>query len=290
MQYVHRLKLFLGQFGINTCVLNSELPAKMRCHAVSQFNQGIYDIIIASDELVLDAPQKRSKATKADKQQSAGASSKGDKESGVSRGIDFHCVANVVNFDFPLDVASYIHRAGRTARGNNTGSVLSFVDMAERPLMLAVEEHLQAGFSSTDEVLKSYQFKLEEVEAFRYRAMDAWRAITKVTVRDARNKEIKEQLLACEELKAYFDQNQREKQVLNNVRAARPVKKQLQLSEVPDYIVPDALKRMVHVSSLKRGGVNRPHPAATKGRSIFAAKQTNPLLVAKVDYAKRKRR
>lgn len=284
------MKLFLGQFGINTCVLNSELPAKMRCHAVSQFNQGIYDIIIASDELVLDAPQKRSKATKADKQPSTGANGKGDKESGVSRGIDFHCVANVVNFDFPLDVASYIHRAGRTARGNNTGSVLSFVDMAERPLMLAVEEHLQAGFSSTDEVLKSYQFKLEEVEAFRYRAMDAWRAITKVTVRDARNKEIKEQLLACEELKAYFDQNQREKQVLNNVRAARPVKKQLQLSEVPDYIVPDALKRMVHVSSLKRGGVNRPHPAATKGRSIFAAKQTNPLLVAKVDYAKRKRR
>lgn len=256
----------------------------MRCHAVSQFNQGIYDIIIASDELVLDQPHKRIGST---------GKPAGDKESGVSRGIDFHCVSNVMNFDFPLDVASYIHRAGRTARGNNTGSVLSFVDMAERPLMEAVEEHLKAGFSSADDVLKSYQFKLDEVEAFRYRAMDAWRAITKVTVRDARNKEIKEQLLACDDLKAYFEQNQREKQVLNNVRPVRAVKKQLQLAEVPDYIVPDALKRMARISTIKRGApgaVRRPHPSETKGRSIFAARQTNPLLVAKVDYAKRKRR
>ena len=33
-----------------------------------------------------------------------------DKESGVARGIDFQFVANVINFDFPSEPDSYIHR------------------------------------------------------------------------------------------------------------------------------------------------------------------------------------
>lgn len=46
--------MFLEQFGIATCVLNSELPAVSRCRAVTQFNSGTYDIIIASDEKSLE--------------------------------------------------------------------------------------------------------------------------------------------------------------------------------------------------------------------------------------------
>lgn len=45
-----RLKLFLEQFEISTCILNSELPAVSRIHALSQFNDGKYDIVITSDE------------------------------------------------------------------------------------------------------------------------------------------------------------------------------------------------------------------------------------------------
>ncbi|XP_037041607.1 probable ATP-dependent RNA helicase DDX56 [Bradysia coprophila] len=274
----YKLKLFLEQFSIKSCVLNSELPSKIRCHAVNQFNQGIYDIIIASDEHVLDQPEKSNKFTR---------KAKGDAESGVARGIDFQCVSNVINFDFPLDINSYIHRAGRTARGNNTGSVLSFVDLKERDLMNQVEEHLQSGYLTDDAVMKNYQFKLEEVEPFRYRAKDAWRAITRIAIRDARLKEIKVQIFNCEKLKSYFENNPRDLQVLRHDKTLGTIKKQAHLSDVPDYIIPDTLKRMAGISTMKKS--KRPYQSDSKSKSIYAAKRNNPLLCAELDYGKKKK-
>ncbi|KAF8576469.1 ATP-dependent RNA helicase dbp9 [Ramaria rubella] len=46
----YRLKLFLEQFSIKSCVLNSELPLNSRYHIVQEFNKGVYDYIIATDE------------------------------------------------------------------------------------------------------------------------------------------------------------------------------------------------------------------------------------------------
>ena len=46
----YRLRLFLEQFGIKSCVLNAELPQNSRYHIVQEFNRGIYDYIIATDE------------------------------------------------------------------------------------------------------------------------------------------------------------------------------------------------------------------------------------------------
>lgn len=48
---------------------------------------------------------------------------------------------------------------------------------------------------------RAYQFKLEEVEGFRYRAKDAWRAVTRIAVREARLKEIKQEIFNCQKLK-----------------------------------------------------------------------------------------
>lgn len=267
----------MEQFSIKSCILNSELPAKVRCHAVTQFNRNFYDIIIASDEQALNQPKiKQAKIGKV------------DKESGVARGIDFQHVSNVINFDFPLDVSSYVHRAGRTARGNNSGSVLSFADLSEKPLLEAVEEHLKIGYSSESDVIKNYQFKLEKVDAFRYRANDAWRAITKVAIRDARVKEIKNEMINCEKMKSFFETNPRDLQLLRHDKQLGTVKKQAHLSDVPDYIVPPELKRLSR-STVNSSNKRKRTYTNNKSKSAFQLKQNNPLLVSKLDYAKRRK-
>ena len=46
----YHLKLFLEQFGVRAAVLNGELPMDSRKHILKQFNKGIFDFIIATDE------------------------------------------------------------------------------------------------------------------------------------------------------------------------------------------------------------------------------------------------
>lgn len=278
-----RLKLFLDQFKIRSCVLNSELPAKIRCHTVDQFNQGLYDIIVASDERSLLKPSENALKTstvltREKKNQ--------DGEAGVSRGIDFRCVSNVINFDFPLDINSYIHRAGRTARGNNSGNVLSFVSMDEHILMSLVEEHLLASYPTEELIMKKHQFKLDEVEPFKYRAMDGWRAITKNTVREARIKEIKSELYNSEKLKAFFENNPHDLQVLRHDKPLNIAKVPDYLSEVPEYIVPEPLKNMVGIVTKKRKNFQN----VSKTKQKYQAQSNNPLQVAQIDYAKKRKK
>lgn len=274
------MKLFLGQFKIRSCVLNSELPAKIRCHTVHQFNQGLYDIIIASDERSLLKPSESTSTVKTKLKKSQ------DGESGVARGIDFRCVSNVINFDFPLDINSYIHRAGRTARGNNSGNVLSFVSIEELNLMNLVEEHLLASYPSEEAIMKKHMFKLEEVEPFRYRAQDGWRAITKNAVREARLREIKSEMYNSEKLKTFFESNPHDLQVLRHDKPISVVKVPDYLSEVPEYIVPAALKNMVGIVTKKRS--RQSNISETKRK--YQQKSNNPLAVAEIDYAKKRKK
>lgn len=47
----YRVKLFLEQFGVKTCVVNAELPLASRYHVVEEFNRGVYDVVVATDEI-----------------------------------------------------------------------------------------------------------------------------------------------------------------------------------------------------------------------------------------------
>merc|ERR1712129_172524 len=87
---------------------------------------------------------------------------------------------------------------------------------------------------------------------FRYRARDAWRAVTKIAIREARLKEIKQEILNSQKLKSYFEDNPRDRQLLRHDKALHTVKHQDHLKNVPEYIAPETLKRMTGMKSSKR--------------------------------------
>ncbi|BFG01983.1 probable ATP-dependent RNA helicase DDX56 [Drosophila madeirensis] len=272
----YKIRLFLEQFGIRACVLNPQLPASIRINMISQFNKGTYDIIIASDQHYLERPDN---AGVQDKRKS----SRGDFESSASRGIDFQSVNNVINFDFPLDVTSYIHRAGRTARGNNKGSVLSLVSIKESSVNDAVEQKLRVTFSAKkgDTIIKNYQFKMDELESFRYRAYDAWRAASRVAVQETRLREIKTEVLNSVKLKGYFEDHQRDLNALRHDKPLRILKTPSHLSDMPEYMVPKVLKRVVGsttVSSESSADAKRPRHT-TGAKAAFDRKTNDPLMV-----------
>jgi ATP-dependent RNA helicase RhlE len=57
-----------------------------------------------------------------------------------SRGIDVESVSHVINFDLPSNHEDYVHRIGRTARANNTGTAISLVNPAEELNLRKIEE------------------------------------------------------------------------------------------------------------------------------------------------------
>lgn len=308
----YRVRLFLEQFGIRACVLNSELPVNSRLHIVEEFNKNVYNIIIATDENEVlgeapdddeeeepaktqtedkdvqegedtpmpDAsppPAKKQKKT-SDKKKKDKPKRKRDKEYGVSRGIDFHNVSCVLNFDLPSTSRSYTHRIGRTARAGKAGMALSFVIPTEQfgkhkptsfpgcaddeKILRRIQRHQRkrlglpakpkesgnaadgadaaAAVEDPGDVIKPYVFDMAQANAFRYRMDDALRAVTKIKVREARLNELRSEIVKSEKLKRWFEENPGELKALRHDvgGAVSGVRMQPHLKHVPDYLLP----------------------------------------------------
>ena len=57
----------------------------------------------------------------------------------IARGLDFDFVYYVINFDFPISLSDYIHRAGRTGRNGREGICYSFYRKKNLPLIEEIE-------------------------------------------------------------------------------------------------------------------------------------------------------
>jgi ATP-dependent RNA helicase DDX56/DBP9 len=291
------LKLFLEQFGIKSCVLNSELPINSRIHTVEEFNKGIYDKIIAADDqevLGCVAPRRTSKRTA-----HAEVADQGDdfeeaaddhaikrqrltakqKDYSTSRGIDLQDIACVLNFDLPSSSKSYTHRIGRTARAGKNGMVLSFAipthlyrihkatSIPSTKHDERVLEKIVAAQAKNGKEVHPYHFDTKRVDPFRYRMNDALRAVSQNAVRKARTRELKQELVKSDKLKRHFEENPEDLRNLRHDGEIRATRVQPHLKHVPQYLISSsgttsatADEPEAPFSSVKKGTIRKTRP------------------------------
>jgi superfamily II DNA/RNA helicase len=61
----------------------------------------------------------------------------------LSRGIDIDTIDLVINYDVPDDGEDYVHRIGRTARAEATGSAFTLVSEMDQRKFAAIERLIQ---------------------------------------------------------------------------------------------------------------------------------------------------
>ncbi|CBQ68500.1 probable ATP dependent RNA helicase of the DEAD-box family [Sporisorium reilianum SRZ2] len=269
----YRLKLFLEKFGLRACVLNAELPINSRYSIVEEFNKGKFDYIVATDEptgasgAVGDDEEEEgeeeaedgegeSKKRKSSKDKAVKTSKRAKSTSaeyGVSRGVDFVNVSCVINFDLPSSVDAYIHRVGRTARGGSSGTSLSFIVPSAE---VGRSKYLYCASTHGDETLfkqlarpsshallggalQEWNYDAASVAGFRYRVTDTLKSITRATIREARIKELKHEILSSAKLQSHFEDHPDDLAYLQHDKALLGSRaQQAHLKHVPQYLVP----------------------------------------------------
>jgi len=90
------LKGELERGGFRSVVLSGDLSQNQRTWNLNSFKGGQSTMLIATDV--------------------------------ASRGLDINDISYVINFDFPMNVKTYIHRIGRTGRAGKQGKSVTFLD------------------------------------------------------------------------------------------------------------------------------------------------------------------
>ena len=60
----------------------------------------------------------------------------------ASKGLDFPEIKHVINYDMPEDIENYVHRIGRTGRGNSKGHATTLVNKSVETAVLLDLKHL----------------------------------------------------------------------------------------------------------------------------------------------------
>lgn len=257
----YKLCLFLEKFNVSVSVLNDELPYNTRLDIIKQFNSGILDLLIVTDNC-LNLKQKKNKVKddikeifidyknnyKKNRKEKVKVKQFINKERlnkekcekkdvvlfDISRGVDFREVNVVINFDFPNKVKNYVHRVGRTARGGNSGLAISLIDIkTEKALFNAVQMEKRNGIDSE---IQPMSFKLDSLKPVKYRVRCVYESLTKQEIKKFRIREIEVEFLNSKKLRNRFARS-KELELIRHDKFLKTTEIDKNLSVIPKYLM-----------------------------------------------------
>lgn len=90
-----------------------------------------------------------------------------------ARGIDIPDIDFVVNYDLPDEAENYVHRVGRTGRGEKKGRAISFCSTEERPMLQEIETFITKPIK----VLEISRGEYQETIDLNEDRPDKWKAV-----------------------------------------------------------------------------------------------------------------
>ena len=103
-----RVAKAMKRVDIDALTIHGDKEQKDRQKVLTQFKNGEFRVLIATDV--------------------------------TARGIDIDQVGYVINYDLPEQPENYVHRIGRTGRGNHRGNAISFCATQEKELLEEIEK------------------------------------------------------------------------------------------------------------------------------------------------------
>lgn len=138
-----RIAAAMIRVNINTVTIHGGKQQDDRGEAMQQFKEGQVKILIATDI--------------------------------SARGIDLPNIAYVINYDLPEVAENYVHRVGRTGRGDQKGIAISFCSQEENSLLEEIEEFINQDVKVLD-ITKEQYF---DVKDFSEDHSSDWKSLMK---------------------------------------------------------------------------------------------------------------
>ena len=131
-----RVVAAMERVGIHSEALHGDVEQKERFNVLERFRSGENKVLITTDV--------------------------------SARGIDIQGVDYVINYDLPEQPEQYVHRIGRTGRGENKGQALSFCSKDEEKILEDIELYL--GYDIEEIIISKgdYSAILKDTEDITY--------------------------------------------------------------------------------------------------------------------------